>query len=60
MEILVIALGTAIAFVSIPVSLGAILLMLAACVEMVTAGRVSFGLSNGRLWRRVRCGRTAP
>lgn len=46
------------ALVCIPVSVGTILLILAAVVEMMTAGRVSSWLGNGRLWRRVRHGRT--
>jgi hypothetical protein len=37
-----------------------ILLWLGVMIEVMTAGRVSFGLGDGRLWRRVRHGRNAP
>lgn len=60
MDILLVALTLAAAIVGTLVAVVAIVLMLAACIEMVTAGRVSFDLGNGRLWRRVCHGRTAP
>lgn len=57
MDILIVALTIPL---SILTSLGAVVaipLMLAAVIEMMTAGRISFGIGNGRLWRRIRYGR---
>lgn len=58
MDILIVAFTIPLAILT---SLGAVVaipLMLAGAIEMMTASRVSFGLGNGRLWRRVRHGRT--
>lgn len=50
-------LGTIVAVAGI---LLGILVWLGVMIEVMTAGRVSFGLGDGRLWRRVRHRRNAP
>lgn len=45
-------LAVTVAVISIPLAVAAIALMLGTLIEIVTAGRVSFGLGDGQRRRR--------
>lgn len=64
METLIVLFGLAAAILGTIVAVAGILLgillWLGVMIEVMTAGRVSFGVGDGRLWRRLRRGRTAP
>lgn len=56
MDVLILALTIPLSVITSLAALVMIPLMLAATIEIVTAGRISFGIGNGRLWQRVRRG----
>ncbi|MCZ4328162.1 hypothetical protein [Brachybacterium paraconglomeratum] len=57
MDILIVTLAIPLSMLASLGTVVAIPLILAAVIEMMTAGRISFGIGNGRLWRRIRYGR---
>lgn len=54
LDVLVLVLTVPLSILTSLAAILMILLALAVTIELMTAGRISFGIGNDRLWRRLR------